>query len=225
MHNFLKDQQTMKNIKLALYWILFGTLFFCLERIFIRQQYFSMHCFLDDIIPFCELFVIPYIFWFVFLLGMHLYTFFFEPKSFEKLMQFVIVTYSIALIVYIIYPNKQMLRPINIERDNVLIQFMQSFWQFDTNTNVCPSLHVVGSIAVMLCALNSERFSSTRWKIAFIITAVLISISTVFLKQHSVIDVIIATIVCFIANEIVYKIGVNNILNRTQEKLFQAHHS
>lgn len=218
-YNYTKNIQILKNIKLLLFWPIFGMLFFCLEKIWIREQYFSMYCFLDDIIPFCEYFVIPYMFWFVFLAGIHIYTFFFEMKSFEKLMQFIIITYSIALLIYIVFPNKQLLRPSSFENNNMLTQFMISFYRFDTNTNVCPSLHVVGSVAVMLSAWNSEKFKIYSWKIIFAIITFFISISTVFLKQHSIIDVIIAIIICIITNNIVYRIGLNDFLYSIRKKM------
>ena len=67
-------------------------------------------------------------------------------------MQFIIITYSAAILIYMRFPNCQELRPLVFERDNILTRFMAGFYQFDTNTNVCPSVHVIGSAAVMFCA-------------------------------------------------------------------------
>ena len=86
-------------------------------------------------------------------------------------------------------------------------RFMAGFYQFDTNTNVCPSIHVIGSVAVMVCAWHSKHFSTPLWRTLFTITAVLISISTVFLKQHSIIDVAAALPICLIAYLLVYRRG------------------
>ena len=87
----------------------------------------------------------------------------------------------------------------------IFTDFIKGFYQFDTNTNVCPSIHVIGSVAVMLCAWNSKHFSKTGWRIVFGVIALLISVSTVFLKQHSVLDIVAAVPICFIAYWIVYK--------------------
>ncbi len=179
-----------------LYWPLYGLLFLGVERLWIRESYFSIHCIVDDMIPFCELFMIPYFFWFVYLIGFILYGLFFDTDSFRRIMRFVIVTYSVAILVYILFPNGQELRPITFERDNILTRWMALFYQFDTNTNVCPSIHVIGSVAVMLAAWNSPHFSTRGWRLAFVISAVLISVSTVFLKQHSILDVLAAIPVC-----------------------------
>ena len=160
---------------------------------------------MDDKIPFCEYFLIPYLFWFVFLIGIHIYTLLFDVESFKKLMRFIIITYSAAMLIYIVFPNCQELRPVIFERDNIFTHFIKGFYQFDTNTNVCPSIHVIGSVAVMLCAWHSKHFSKTGWRIVFGVIALLISASTVFLKQHSVLDVVAAIPICFIAYWIVYK--------------------
>ena len=60
-------------LKLLLFWPSFGIVFFILERVWICDNYHMMFCPLDDHIPFCEWFVIPYFFWFVFINGMHIY--------------------------------------------------------------------------------------------------------------------------------------------------------
>lgn len=185
-----------EHLKYLFFWPVFGVLFLFVERIWIRESYISVHCSLDNWIPFCEYFLIPYLFWFLFLVGIHLYTLLYDTESFKKLMQFIILSYSAAILIYMIFPNCQELRPLTFERDNVFTRFLEGFYQFDTNTNVCPSIHVIGSVAVMLCAWNSKHFSTMKWRITFSIVALLISVSTVFLKQHSVLDVVAAVPIC-----------------------------
>lgn len=188
-----------RHLKFLLYWPVFGLLFLTVERLWIRESYYPVSCALDSAIPFCELFVIPYLFWFVFLVGIHIYALLYDVESFKRLMKFIMVSYSIALLIYVMFPNCQELRPAIFPRDNALTRFMAAFYQFDTNTNVCPSLHVIGSSAVLSCAWHSRHFSTPGWRAVFTVTAVLISVSTVFLKQHSVIDAAAALPVCVIA--------------------------
>lgn len=194
-----------EHLKYLLFWPVYGLLFLTVERLWIRDSYYPMHCALDDRVPFCEYFLIPYLFWFVFLVGIHIYTLLFDVDSFKKFMKFTMITYLAAIIIYMIFPNCQELRPLVFERDNIFTRFMAGFYQFDTNTNVCPSIHVIGSVAVMLCAWNSKHFGTKTWKIIFSLTAILISVSTVFLKQHSVLDIIAAVPICIITYFIVYK--------------------
>lgn len=194
-----------RHLKLLLYWPVFGLFFLTVERLWIRETYYPISCPLDNLIPFCEFFLIPYLFWFVFLVGIHIYTLLYDLESFQRLMKFITLTYSAAMVIYILFPNCQELRPVVFERDNIFTRFLEGFYQFDTNTNVCPSIHVIGSAAVALCAWHSRHFSIPEWRITFTVIAVLISLSTVFLKQHSVLDVLAALPICAIAYLLVYR--------------------
>lgn len=193
------------HLKYLLYWPLFGVLFYSLERLWVRPRYLPVQCALDFRIPFCEFFLIPYLFWFVFLVGYMAYALFFDKESFKRFMQFTIVTYSAALCIYVLFPSCQQLRPLSFPRDNVLTAFMRAYYILDTNTNVCPSLHVIGSLAVMFSAGNSKHFSSRGWRLIFGISAALISVSTVFLKQHSVMDILAALPVCLAGYVLVFQ--------------------
>ena len=66
------------HVWLLLYWPLFGLGFSYVERFYPVAHYIEMHCALDDLIPFNEWFLIPYMFWFVYLIGAVAYTFFFD---------------------------------------------------------------------------------------------------------------------------------------------------
>lgn len=192
------------HLKYLLFWPVFGLLFLLVERVWIRDYYTPIWCALDEAVPFCEVFLIPYLFWFVFLLGIHLYTLLYDTESFRKLMQYIILTYLAAILIYIIFPNCQGLRPVEFERDNLFTRFLAGLYQIDTNTNVCPSIHVMGSVAVAACAWHSKPLSSSGWRFAFCAVAALISVSTVFLKQHSVVDVMVALPICAVVYVLVY---------------------
>lgn len=192
------------HVKLLLYWPIYGIVFMILER-FLNVEYNPVYCKLDDMIPFCEYFVIPYYFWFLFLIGIQVYGFFFDVKAFKDYMYYTILTYTLTVIIYIIYPTSQELRPAEFARNNIFTDVVRFLYGFDTNTNVCPSLHVIGSFAVYFAARKSRAFSGLGWRIAFFIMAVLISISTVFLKQHSVLDIFWAMILCAVCYPVVFE--------------------
>lgn len=184
------------HVKLLAFWPAFGLAFAFVERGYPVAEYYAMHCALDDLIPFEEIFLLPYLFWFVYLAGSLAYTFFFDTASFRKEMHFVIFTYSVTILLYLLFPTCQLLRPESFARDNVLTRFMAHYYAFDTNTNVCPSLHVIGSLAALFGLWDSPRFSSKGKRAASLTVAVLISVSTVFVKQHSVLDVAAALPIC-----------------------------
>ena len=199
------DTDTRRCLILALYWPVYGLLFYLAEQLFRPDRYHVMHCVLDDVIPFCEAFLIPYLFWFIYLIGIHIYTFFTDRHSFQRLMCFIILSYSIGLLFFYFYPTVQFLRPTVFARDNVLTQLVAAFYQHDTNTNVCPSLHVVGSMAVWYAARDTRLFTRRSWRMFFHISTFLICISTVFLKQHSVIDIVVGLAVSYSVYLLVYR--------------------
>ena len=204
------------HVWLLLYWPLFGLGFSYVERFYPVAHYIEMHCALDDLIPFNEWFLIPYMFWFVYLIGAVAYTFFFDVPGFRRMMRFVMITYSVTLIIYFLFPTCQMLRPEVFPRDNALTRFIAGFYVFDTNTNVCPSIHVLGSVAAMLGLCDCRRLQNPKLKLLFILLCVLICISTVFMKQHSVLDVLAALPLCVIAYPICYKAGRHEKVSAVQ---------
>lgn len=201
-HNITSPE--FSHLLWVLYWPLYGLAFALLELLQPLERCHAVWCPLDARIPFCEWFFILYLFWFVFLIGMNIYLALWEPEAFRRFMRFIALTYSFTILVYLLYPTCQNLRPESFRHDNFLTRFAAAFYAFDTNTNVCPSLHVIGSLAVCFGAWDSRRFSAPRWKAAYFITALLISISTVFVKQHSAIDVAAAFMVSALGYRFVY---------------------
>lgn len=193
-----------KHLQLLLYWPIYGVLFLFVERFYQVEFYYPVQCSIDTMIPFCEYFVIPYLFWFVYLIGMHIYTLLYDIESFKKMMKFIILTYSITILVYLIFPTCQELRPASFDRSDIFTRFLSGFYQFDTNTNVCPSIHVIGSLAVMFTAFHCEHLKGAAWKIGFAVTAFFICASTVFLKQHSIIDVLAAVPVSLLGDYVCF---------------------
>lgn len=201
----LRPDQT-RHLWLLLYWPIYGLFFFFVEKVYRPEGYYSVYCPLDDAIPFCEAFLIPYLFWFVYLIGMHVYTLIYDVSAFKKMMYFIMITYSATIIIYLLFPTCQDLRPAEFERDNMLVRFMASYYAFDTNTNVCPSIHVTGSLAVMFTSFHCKDFGKGT-KVVFAVTGVLIAISTVFVKQHSILDLLAALPLCAAAYALCFGIG------------------
>ena len=192
---FISDN--FKDLKLQLFWPLFGLAFMFLER-GPERNWFIVECALDNMIPFCEYFVFPYLFWFLYIILMNFYSFFYDRPTFVKYMKFTIITYTVTILIYVLFPTAQELRPdlAALGRENLLTRFLTHFYMFDTNTNVCPSLHVTGAISVWAAAWNSKHFSSPLWRTVSTVVMLAICASTVFLKQHSIIDAIAAFALC-----------------------------
>lgn len=179
-----------RHVLLLLYWIFYLLSFIFIERITPAAYHHPVHMALDDLIPFCEWFLIPYLMWHVSLLWLSLYTLAYDVEEFRYFMYNLILTTAIAVIIYIVWPNEQQLRPdlTTLGRENLLTWGTSIIYAMDTNTNVCPSLHCIGGFAVAMGAVSCPRFNTKGWKVFFLIFALLICASTVFMKQHSIAD-------------------------------------
>ena len=159
---------------------------------------------LDDKIPFLEGFVVPYMLWFPMILAMAAYLAWRDHEGFKRYMTFLGVSLSTVLVLYVLFPNRQDLRVTQFPRDNLFTWIVSIVYSQYTNTNVCPSLHVIGALAVLAAAWHTPRFATPLWRTAFTLTAILISVSTVFLKQHSVLDIPPAVLISAVAYWLVY---------------------
>ena len=193
------------HVKYALYWPVYIACFMAIEALRPLSECHVMYCRLDDMIPFCEYFAFPYLFWYPFLILPLFYYFIFEPSVFVRSMKFVMLTYTFAIVSFLVFPTCQMLRPEVLPRDNFFCDVMRFIYDVDTNTDVSPSVHVIGSFAALFAAFDSRIFSTKGWKTAFAVTAFVICLSTLFVKQHSVIDVIDAVPVCILGYYLFYR--------------------
>lgn len=191
------------HLKLLLAWAGYFLAYFLTERLIPTERCTPIWCPLDDLIPFCEWFVIPYVGWYLLVAGSLLYFALYNPDNFRKLMKYIIVTQIVATILYVVFPSRQDLRPEVFPRENVLTSIMGFLYSIDTNTGVCPSLHVAYSLGIASTWLRED--SAARWvKILIVIFAILVCISTAFVKQHSVLDGIAAIPVCLLAEYLVF---------------------
>ena len=176
-----------KHIFLLLFWPFYLSAFILTEK-FVTPIY-NIYSPIDELIPFCEFFVIPYVLWYALLAFVSIYTFFFDVQSFKKFYMFLIITCIITFSLYIIFPNMQNLRPDTFARDNNLVDVMKNLYSIDTNTNVCPSIHVIFSLGMMFALWNSKHFNTAFWRTVSVLITISICLATVFLKQHSVVDI------------------------------------
>jgi membrane-associated phospholipid phosphatase len=147
---------------------------------------------LDDYIRFNEWFVIPYFLWFFYIFVTVAYFLLTSKQDFLKCCAFLFTGMTICLIIYTIWPNGHYLRvDLNsLGRSNIFIDILSKLYSFDTATNVFPSIHVFNSIGAFIAINKSERLHNIKWLqwSSFVLT-VLICLSTVYLKQHSILDV------------------------------------
>ena len=192
-----------RHLLLLLGWIGYFILYFLTENLIPPDKCYPVHLPLDDAVPFCEWFVIPYVSWYLLIVGSLLYFGLYSVDSFKKLQTYIIITQIVAMAVYIIYPNRQDLRPEEFLRESVATWILGWIYALDTNTGVCPSLHVGYSLGIASTWLREK--SAPQWvRILIAFLCGVICVSVAFVKQHSVADILAAIPMCLFAEWFVF---------------------
>ncbi len=186
------------HLKLLVWWMVYLVLFVLTENFIPVEKCTPVHCFIDDIIPFCEVFLIPYVAWYFLIAGSLIYFALYNIDNFKRLQIFIAVTQIVAMAIYIIFPSRQDLRPEIFPRDNFLTDCVKLLYSVDTNTGVCPSLHCAYSIGIASVWLK-EKDASALTKTLIVLFCALICVSTMFVKQHSSVDFFAAIPLCILA--------------------------
>lgn len=187
-----------RHLLLLLGWVVYFCLYFLTENLIPVEDCYPVWCKLDDMIPFNEFFVIFYVGWYVLIVLSLGYFLLYSVESFKGLQTYIMVTQALAMICYIAFPTRQDLRPEEFPRENFLTWIMGIIYQFDTNTGVCPSLHVAYSVGIASAWLKEK---SAAWYVKLIVTVFVLGVclSVAFTKQHSVVDIFAAIPVCLVA--------------------------
>ena len=109
--------------------------------------------------------------------------------------------------IYIIYPTAIDFRPDTIEGSGALLELVRVIYMNDRPVNVCPSLHCYVSLVMNLAILKTQYITGVKGiiiKTASTILAFSICLSTFFIKQHSVIDFVVALIMVICLYPIAY---------------------
>lgn len=197
------NEPRYSHLKLLLGWLGYFLLYFLTENLIPAEKCYPVHCAVDDIIPFCEYFVIPYVLWYVLIVVSLGYFLLYNIDSFKKLQTYIIITQIAAMLIYIFFPSRQDLRPELFPRDNFCTDIVALLYAFDTNTGVCPSLHCAYSIGIASVWLR-ENDAKPGLKIFIALFCALICMSTAFIKQHSFLDFVAALPICLLAEILVF---------------------
>ena len=183
-------QKYRHGIPLLIYAAIYLAWFAWLEKTN-TKNYQVIHVTADDYIPFCEIFIVPYLLWFAYVAAVVVYFFFKNKQEYYKTCIFLFTGMPLFLVISTLFPNGHHLRLAEMPRDNIFTQLVSALWRTDTPTNLLPSIHVYNSMGAHFAISRSREFESRRGiKIASLLLATSIILSTMFIKQHSVFDVL-----------------------------------
>ena len=189
---------------ILLYLVIYQIWFVYVERT-VTRRFHIVHMAVDDYIPFIEIFIVPYMLSFGYVAFAIAWFFFKDVQDFYKICTFLFVGMTVFLVISTVYPNGHYLRPRVFERDNIFITMVKGLYMIDTPTNLFPSIHVYNSLGVHLAVMHSDKLKEKKWvrRISFVLMCTIIA-STMFLKQHSVFDVVTGCVMALIMYTLVY---------------------
>lgn len=159
----------------------------------INTSYHTINMKIDSLIPFCKYFIIFYFTYYWFTPFVLYLTSFSNKRKFYKLIISTIITCVLANIVFLTYQVK-MIRPEITGNDLFDLWVKLLYNKLDpTALNCFPSLHAVMGVITIIASYKNS--SMPKWlQITGIIFGIGCAISTVFIKQHYFIDMIVGTV-------------------------------
>lgn len=209
----------LRELRYALWLQVYLACFFLLERL-ITDDYWATQLPVDGLIPFCPAFVVFYCLWYPLLVGVGLYLLAADRAGFRRYMAFLSVTFFLSLLIWVLLPSGQDLRPDLTGQTDFFSRWVAALYAIDTNTNVFPSVHVVGAVGAAWAVWDCGALRRRRWPgIAATALAVLICLSTVLIKQHSLLDAAGGAALAMAVGAVVYRRQLVRIHRRLRTNL------
>ncbi len=178
--------------------------FFAMEKI-PNRNYHIVYSKLDDYIPFYKPAILMYSSWFLMLVIPFVYLL--KRKSYDNMYNIIIPMFLamyISLIIYVIYPTALDIRVTDITGNDICSWIIRKIQGIDAPNNVCPSIHVSTTV-IIYNQFRKILKDNKKSKAFFLLWSVGICISTMLVKQHSIIDVvcgiILAHAILFVFNK------------------------
>jgi membrane-associated phospholipid phosphatase len=175
------------------------------SNVTLNEKYYIIHLSIDDKIPFIEYFIIPYLIWFFYVTATIIFFFFKDKKGFYKYCAVLFSGMTVFLIISTIFSNGHDLRPTAFDNNSIFINLIKRLYQTDAPINIFPSIHVYNSICTHIAISKNSFLKNKKWlQHCSLILMISIICSTVFIKQHSIVDIIGAFILILIIYPLVY---------------------
>ena len=180
-----------ERIVLSVGFLLFFELYYPLNAFTASRETWKPLTALDEAAPFIPAFVFAYV---------SIYYISVVPAFLFRsrwVLRRAIVAYTtmsvISFIIFLLFPVEMVLRPQLVEGESFASWLLAMIYAVDHPYNCCPSLHVgLALMGAFTIDCVDKRFGRIAWAIAF-----LVCISTLVIKQHYIIDVIVGYVVAY----------------------------
>jgi len=194
-----------KLIVIAFLYSIFGIGYLSINALHAGKDAVCLKIFIDDLIPFNRHWIWFYYLYFPFILFPII--FLRDYKELTRATVFYLITAFITLIVFAFW-RTTMIRP-EIVGNDLSARLLKRIYDQDHPYNCFPSQHVAYSWVAAFIAVRRDRF----FGYASFVIAILISLSTVFIKQHWFVDIPggigVALIAYLLTYHIIFKVNLN----------------
>ncbi|MDM5317640.1 phosphatase PAP2 family protein [Fictibacillus sp. b24] len=141
----------------------------------------------DHQIPFVEIFIVPYVLWYAFIFLMFVYFCIYDRAIYYRTLLSFCVGMLACYVIYFFFQTT-VPRP-ELASEGMLTKIVQYVYGADQPFNCFPSIHVLSSYLMVLGIRHSKMWTIKK---DIIVSSIAYSIilSTLFVKQHVVLDVV-----------------------------------
>jgi len=190
-------RKNIKNILLTFLLFVFQAVVYLLTNQ-LTTTYHDVHTRLDDLIPFCPVFIVFYKIWYPYvpvllLFGMHK-----DSSLFRRQLLTLFTGVFLCLFIYTVYPTAISFRPV-VEGNDFFSRLCRNLYAFDNSTDALPSMHCHNALSIHLTTFYASPLGKYRVaRYTSLGLCILICASTVLIKQHSILDVIAGCLLAII---------------------------
>ncbi len=172
---------------------------------------------LDNKIPFITAFIYPYISWYLMLFLVPIIIYINKPQNFYSYTATSIFAIITAFIIFVIFPT-------TVNRPEVIIDDFTTYvthlvFSMDAPPVCClPSMHCALCFLFILYTINIKELKPNI-RILITIWSLVITISTLYIKQHVIYDILASIILVFISHVICKKFKLYKITEKLHRHL------
>ena len=171
---------------------------------------------IDNVIPFLEYFIVFYVYYYVYFCYFTIYIARIDIDVYFRLISSLVISCTIGALIFIFFPTVFNFNHGEHVSEGVLGLFFKLGRVVDIECNAFPSFHVTKTWLICRYFLMSYCGSVFN-SILFVISSVLIILSTVFIKVHGFIDIVGAM---FIVEVVIYLERKYDIGAFVKDKIF-----
>jgi len=149
-----------------------------------RAHYYNVELPFEGNLPFIPIFILGYSM--VYLSAILLYFILSNYDYYIRTVQAFFLLTTIHLVFFILIPVKMLLRPDIPDGGGLFDQLTTFYYWIDMPQNCFPSLHVAYTF-LATCAIWDYN---KNWRIPYLLTTIIVSVSVLLVKQHYALDVV-----------------------------------